>query len=405
MNKEKYLADRKVLTDAAQALIDDGKLEDFTAKKGEITELDNQYEAAGRAQANLNALTALPGGAAPFVEVGTAGNVITLSGGAAELEDIYDSADYKKAFMRNVVNGTPIPSKFLNADANTKTGDVGTVIPTTTMQKIVEKMESIGMILPLVTHTSYVGGLVIPTSSVKPVATWVAEGAGSPKQKKATGSITFAQYKLRCAISMSLEVSVMAYPIFEAQFVQNVADAMVKAKEQAIISGTGSGQPKGILAETPNVGQELEIAKDTKVTYEDLTKIEAAIPQAYDAAAIYAMTKKTFMTQIVGMVDINKQPVARMNYGINGRPEYSIFGRRVIFAGDYMDSWAVGIAKNTIIMFVFNFADYVMNTNYNVTVKRYTDDNTDDEIMKAVELVDGKVVDKGSLVTVTLKSV
>ena len=79
---------------------------------------------------------------------------------------------------------------------------------------------------------------------MKPVASWVAEGAGSDKQKKTTGSITFSYYKLRCAISMSFETTGQTYPMFEAQFVQNVADAMVKAKEQAIVSGTGSGQPK-----------------------------------------------------------------------------------------------------------------------------------------------------------------
>lgn len=40
------------------------------------------------------------------------------------------------------------------------------------------------MILPLVTRTAYKTGMVIPTASVKPTATWVAEGAGSDKQKK-----------------------------------------------------------------------------------------------------------------------------------------------------------------------------------------------------------------------------
>ena len=54
--------------------------------------------------------------------------------------------------------------------------------------------------------------------------------------------------------------------------------------------------------------------------------------------------------------------------------------------------------------FMFDFKDYVLNTNYAVTVKRYTDEDTDDEVIKAIELVDGKVVDKNSLVTVTVKN-
>ena len=43
----------------------------------------------------------------------------------------------------------------------------------------------------------------------------------------------------------------------------------------------------------------------------------------------------------------------------------------------------------------------MLNTNMNVTVSRYTDQDTDDEVTKAIMLADGKVIDKNSLVTVT----
>lgn len=409
MTKEKYLENRKALTDAAQALIDEGKLEDFEAKTKEIETLDKQYEDEAKAQANLNALNGKFAGAnladlSKEIEGGTIVDVLDPNK-PVEPVDVFDTAEYKNAFMRHVVNGAAIPDKFMNADANTKTSDVGTVIPTTTMQKIVEKMETIGMILPLVTHTNYKGGLAVPTSSVKPVATWVAEGVGSAKQKKTTGSIVFSYYKLRCAISMSLETTVVTYPIFEAQFVQNVADAMVKAQEQAIISGDGSGKPKGILSETVVDGQNIDIAKANDITYKDLLSAEAALPQAYDGNAVWCMTKKTFMTQIVGLLDSNKQPVARTNYGIAGKPEYAILGRPVKLIGDYMDSYVAAPTADSVVAFMFNFNDYILNTNYGVTVKRYTDEDTDDEIMKAIALVDGKVVDKNSLVTITKKSV
>ena len=155
--------------------------------------------------------------------------------------DIYASNDYRMAFMANVVHGTAIPGKFQNANANTKTTDVGSVIPTTVLEKIIEKLESTGMILPLITRTNYKGGVSIPVSAVKPVATWVSEGAGSDKQKKTTDKIVFSYYKLRCAISVSLEVDTVSLPIFEATFVSNVVEAMTKTAEQAVISGDGTG--------------------------------------------------------------------------------------------------------------------------------------------------------------------
>lgn len=393
MTKEKYMNDRNSLLTEAEALINDGKLEDAAAKTKAVEDLDTQFDNEAKALANLNALKDNQ----KIVDLSGAGTgTVATFGGAAESTDMYDSVEYRKAFMNNVLKGTAIPAKFQNADANTKTTDVGSVIPTTIMQKIIEKMESTGMILPLVTKTAYQGGLSIPTSTVKPVATWVSEGATSDKQKKTTGSITFTNFKLRCAISMSLETSVATLGVFETAFTNNVSEAMVKAQEQAIISGDGTTQPKGILTETPVDGQTVTLAAADKLTYATLISAESALPLAYEANAVWCMTKKTFM-QFIGMLDSQKQPIARVNQGINGRPERTLLGRTVVL-NDYMSSYADTVASNTLFAFLFNFSDYVLNTNYAVTVKRYEDNETDDQVTKAIMLVDGKVVDKNSLV-------
>lgn len=381
----------------AQKLLDEGKTDDANAKMAEVEVLDDRFEAEAKVQANLNALAGKTV-ENPLIDQG----VVASMKGQESKTGMYDTDEYKKAFMAYVLEGTPIPRELVNSDATTKTSDAGSVIPTSTMQKIYDKMEAIGMILPLVTHTSYKGGLAVPTSSVKPVATWAAEGVGSDKQKKPTGSITFAYYKLRCAISMSLEVSVVTYPMFEAQFVENVATAMVEAKERAILSGSGSGQPKGIMKESVPEGQKITVAKDAEaLTYADIVAAEAALPQAYDADAVWCMTKKTFFEQVVGMVDANKQPVARVNYGFEGKPVYAIFGRRVVLVGDYMSSFGASTSGDTVVAFIYNFRDYILNTNLAMTFRRYTDNATDDEVTVAVELVDGKSVDNNSLVTIT----
>lgn len=401
MNKEKYLAGRKKLTDEAQAFIDAGKLEDANAKTKEIEALDAQYDNAAKAQANLNALAG-KAPVAPVVNALVEGSQMSNEITEPTYTDMYDTAEYRMAFMKNCLSGTAIPAKFVNADANTKTSDVGAVIPTTIMNKIIEKIEATGMILPLITRTSYKGGLSIPTSSVKPTATWVAEGATSDKQKKSTGTIIFAMYKLRCAISVSLEVDTTAMPIFETTFINNVTEAMIKANEQAIINGTGIGQPKGILAETVVDGQNIDLTEGTAITYADLIKMEAALPSAYETGAKWFMTKKTFMA-IAGMTDTAGQPIGRVNYGINGAADRTILGRQVVI-NDYMSSYATAVEADTVIVFLFNPKDYILNTNYQMTVKRYEDNDTEDIVTKAIMLVDGKVVDKNSLVTMTIKN-
>lgn len=302
-----------------------------------------------------------------------------------------DSLEYRNAFMNYVLRGEAIPAE-LRANAVTKTGDVGSVIPQTVLNQIIEKIEAVGMILPLVTRTAIKGGVSVPISSVKPVATWVAESAGSDKQKKTTGAITFSYNKLRCAVAVSLEVDTMALPIFESTLINNVVEAMTKAIEQSIINGTGVGQPKGILTETPVAGQALDIAK---VEYKTLVDAEAALPLEYEDGAVWCMTKKTFMS-FAGMVDTNGQPIARVNYGINSKTERVLLGRQVVLC-NYIDSFSTA-ATGKPFAFLFNFSDYILNTNYQMGVKKYEDNETDDMVTKAIMVVDGKAVNVNSLV-------
>lgn len=402
MNREKYLADRKALMDEAQTLINEGKLEDAKAKMQEVEKLDADFENAAKEQANLKALAdkVSTAGMQNAAVVGANGNVVASMGSEAQEEDLYDSAEYKRAFQAHVLRGAAIPAKFVNADANTKTTDVGAVIPTTTLQKIYEKMDKIGMVLPLVTTTGYKGGLSVPTAAVKPVASWVAEGAGSDKQKYTTGSITFAYHKLRCAVSMSYEVDNMAYPMFETMFVNGVADAMVKAKETAILNGTGTGQPKGILKET--AAGNVDIAKGKSLTYAQICQLEG---MQDDESAVWAMTKSTYMSQIAGMVDSQGQPVARVNIGLNGRPEYTILGRPVVLLNKaYLASWSIAPEAASVVAFMYNFSDYIFNSGVPMAIKRYYDEDVDDTICKAIEVCDGKSVRNDSLITVTLKN-
>ena len=398
MNRKEYETKRQALINEAEALINEGKLEEANKKMEAVTELDKNFEAAAKAEANLRALSTPP---LPLSGVGDGASF--GRGDDENAEDMYDSVEYRKAFMNYVLKGTAIPEKFRNVSATTKTTDVGSVISPTIVDRIVEKMESMGMILPLVTKTSYAAGATVPTSSVKPEATWVAEGGTSDKQKKATGQIDIKGYKLRCAISMTLETSVMSLQIFETVFVNSVSEAMVKAQEKAFIFGTGSGQPKGVLTETAESGCNIDIAANSDPTYQTLVEAEAALPLAYENGAVWNMTKKTFM-KFVGMVDTNKQPIARVNYGIDGKPERTLLGRRVVL-NDYMTSLGATINKDTVVAFLFDWSDYMFNTNYNMVVKSYEDNDTEDQITKAVMICDGKVIDKNSLVTVTKKNV
>ena len=400
-NKQDYLDQRGILMAAIQGMMENSTSEEIQAKMSEVEGMDDAWGEQSKDIANKVALEdkfKILNIENKGVNNIVGGKILDSTNSIAD-EDIFASIDYRKAFMNNVIRGTAIPSQFSNVDANTKTGDLGAIIPTTVMEKIIEKLQATGMILPLVTRTSYKGGLAIPTSTIKPVATWVAEGVGSDKQKKTlAANITFNYYKLRCAVSVSFEVDNIALPVFETTLINNITEAMVKALEQSIVTGSGEGQPKGILTETPATGQLLKIAATDSITYGTLVAAEAALPLEYEQDAIWCMTKKSFMA-FIGMVDDAKQPIARVNYGIAGKPERTLLGRTVVL-NNYMGSYAATVTLATKFAFLFNFKDYILNTNYQMTLKKYEDNDTDDMVTKAIMLADGKVVDINSLVVI-----
>ena len=232
------------------------KDEEIAALESEVTALQEERAAIiAAAERRNNLLARIAAGETVGDEAGDGNGAAptvlrNFAGAAGEGQDDgdkYGRMEYRKAFMQYVCRGTEIPTEY-RADAVSKTTDVGAVIPTTVLNQIVEKLESTGMILALVTRTAYKGGVSIPVSTVKPTATWVNEGKGSDKQNKdikKDGMITFAYHKLRCAVAVSLEVDTMAISAFESLLINNIVEAMTKALEQSIIDGNGSGKPKG----------------------------------------------------------------------------------------------------------------------------------------------------------------
>ena len=301
--------------------------------------------------------------------------------------NVYSTMEYRKAFMKYVLSGEK--SAELRADATTKTTDIGSVIPTTIMNKIYEKIENFGKIYSKITKTNFKGGLSIPTSSLKPSASWVAEGSTSDKQKKPTGDVVFAYYKLQCKVAITLEAGTVSLEIFEDTVAKNITEAMVKALEIAVFQGTGVKQPTGIETE-------VEATEIETVDYATLVNIESNVDEAYDDTAEYYMTKKDFLTKVIGLVDSNKQPIARVNIGIDGKPAPVLFGRPV----NYTPAEVLG----NVFAVVGDLADYVMNSNYQMTMKKYIDEGTDEEVSKCTLIADGKLASKQSFQVVTIKA-
>lgn len=332
--------------------------------------------------------------------------------GGAQRSEGNATMEYRRAFQNYIANGN---REELRAAAGNSTGadNVGSIIPENLLNQIIEKLETVGTIYNLVTHTSYPVGQTIPREATKPVATWVGvstsnsgEGNGSAVGKGTVldTAIVFANFKLRCEVAMTEEVANMTLSAFETLFVKNVSIAMMRAIENAIVDGTGVGMPTGILKTSVREGQNIEVAAADKLTYALLCEAEGAIPAEYEANAKWCMSKKTFMS-FVAMTDDNGQPIARVNYGVNGKPERTLLGREVVLytpqSGSALGNYADSVTEETMFAFIFDFAHYVLNNNYNLGIQHKIDWDNEDHRTKAVAAYDGKVIDNGSLVTLT----
>lgn len=319
--------------------------------------------------------------------------------------DKYDTVEYRKAFMNYVLRGEKSDALEFRADQTTGTGDIGAVIPTTILNRIVEKMKEVGQIWNRVTKTAIQGGVQIPVANAKPKATWVAAGSMAEKQKKEVkGTIMFGYHKLQVRVAVELVAGTVALPIFESTISDNIAEAMVEALDEAIISGSGDGQPLGIVKDASiPAAQIIEVTADEFSKYKTWTKIFGKVPRRYRAGSVLIMNDADWNAHIVGMVDNNGQPVARVTYGLDGTVQERLIGREVIPVEELLPSVDTAEAGDVVAIIV-RLEDYMVNSNMAITFRKYFDENTDEWIHKATMIADGKLADPNGVVLVKLKA-
>src|SRR5690606_29267478 len=182
-------------------LLENDEKADLDALEKELKGLADEEKELRR---RLDVAASIEAGTAPEVRVieSTAMQKATVEPRAV---DRYDTMEYRRAFMEYVTRGVKNDILEFRADETTLPSDIGAVIPTTILNRIVEKMEEVGRIWSRVTKTSVQGGLEIPVSTVKPTAVWLAAGQVADKQKKTVNAtISFSYHKLQVRVAVEL---------------------------------------------------------------------------------------------------------------------------------------------------------------------------------------------------------
>lgn len=318
-----------------------------------------------------------------------------------EDEDKFDTAEYRSEFMAFCKTGK-VPTE-MRADAYSNTTELSAVIPTTIMNEIISKMTKYGQLFAKVRKMNVKGGVNFPILSLKPTATWITEATPSDRKKiTANTSVSFSYFGLECKVATSLLAEEVKLPGFENTIVALVAEAMTKAIDIAIIKGAGTTEPVGIAVDTRVPAGQIITLTSAEFTEWDSwkKKVFAKIPLGYRAGGEFIMSAGTFEGYIDGMVDANGQPVGRTNYGIADGPQERFGGKPVtLVEDDVVASYDAAAVTDVVAVFV-NLSDYGINSNMQMQMFRYLDQDLNQWVDKAILIADGKLIDPNGVIIV-----
>lgn len=311
-----------------------------------------------------------------------------------EEEDMYGSLEYRQAFRNYIVSGTPIPEKFRREERSaelTIVSDVAAVIPTTIMNKVIEDLTVEGKIINKITQTQYQGGVAIPISEVMPEATWLSdENTQSDEQKaKIQAKLTFGYHVLEAKVAVGLLTATVSLPVFEQTIVKQIKKAMIRAIEKAIVNGSGSGQPLGILKVQGIPAKNIVTFNADEVdTVKGWARAEAAVDEAYDNEnLVYLMSKQTWEMHLNSMVDTTGQKIGLGKIDEKGRKILN--GREVITTDQFLSY--ENTDANGIFGCLVNLEQYLLNSNLAMYYKKYFNEDTNKWIHKCLMIADGKM--------------
>ena len=388
-------------------------INELRAINSQIDEINGDIAGINEQIADLDAADAR--GAADPVAAPVAGVAAPVAGGTltqghnpiarfgtpapAPVVDAYDTKEYRTAFMNYVCRGVEIPAEVR---ATTTTSDASAAIPTTIMNEIIQKMDAYGNIWNKVRKINVQGGVEIPILSIKPAAQWITETQASPDKKiQANTKITFSYYGLECKVAQTILVNVVSLTMFENLFSTLVVEAMIRALEEAIINGSGVGQPTGITVDSRVPAANVITMTEAQFTKwaEWKKRVFAKMAKAY-RSGVFIMSQATFDAYIDGMVDTVGQPIGRVNYGITDGETYRFGGKTVeTVENTLVKDFDTAEAGDVVAIFA-NLNDYVVNTNMQITTTRWIDNDANEIKNKAMMICDGKLADPNGILII-----
>lgn len=265
-----------------------------------------------------------------------------------ERDAILATPEYRSAYLKRL-QGRDLTETEQRA-LTTNASSAGAAVPTTTLNMIIDKLRQTSALFPRI-NVSYVpGNLSLVVANAKNAAAWKTEGSDGTPADDTVISVNLTGFELIKLVEISAAAQAMTIDAFESYIASEIGRQMAIAVENAILNGTGSGQPTGILTGItwdttnsttwPNAGS---------VGYDNIVDGLALLPTMYHNSAVFVMNRKMLFSGIRKIKASDGQPI--FTYNPQDRAAMTLLGYPVIL-DDY-------VPDDTILLGDFGY--YYMN--------------------------------------------
>jgi len=278
--------------DAAKAFLDSKRGDDgllsaedtdvYDKMEGDVVALGKEIERLER-QAAIDAEMAKPT-SSPITNKPASDGGVEKTGRA--------SGEYKKAFW-NALRGR-VDAEVKNALSIGTDSEGGYLVPDEYEKTLISGLEEENILRKLVTIIQTASGdRKIPVVATKGTATWLDEGAVVPDSDDSFTQITIGAHRLSTSIKVSNELLYDSVFNIESYIAKEFARRIGAKEEEAFFSGTGTGQPLGLLAAAGGGEVGVTAAGVSAITLDEMIDLFHSLKSPYRSKAVFLMNDST----------------------------------------------------------------------------------------------------------------
>lgn len=217
----------------------------------------------------------------------------------------YRAAFYKTLMGKELTDGEnrafAAAQAEKRADAFNTLSSSAAVVPTTTLNEVVKQARGTNGLFDEIRLFSVPNNLSVPVGTPGDAASWHTEGEAVERKDVTTAAVTFTGRELIKVLSMSAAVKRMEISAFERYITDELKSCIADAIGASIVSGTGSGQPTGILSGiTWNSSNRIQT---NSLTADNLLAAISKLPAGYASGAKFAMSTATLFGNVYPLKD------------------------------------------------------------------------------------------------------